>query len=226
MKKDSIKNNFVQATRELFLDDSAQANNEATSEGMETMSVDSANNSSNAVAYDAKPEESNNGFPSARNDDSPSGVGNRERRSTLIAEGTVIRGSIFTEGHVEVLGRVEGDVSAQGDVRVEGHVFGNITGDCVELIATQLRGNLTATNRVHINKDSVIVGDIHTNTIDFDGKMKGEIDAKGAANINSDSYLAGNVSAQTVSIQSGASINGIVETKLGKIDNAKAFDFE
>lgn len=226
------KNNFMQAAKELFFDDAEQGENADLMQDGISEDVPEVEDFA-AEEFAAEPETE---FIPVPLDDQTEAVidyekpvtveRNIERATTVIAEGTVIKGSIFAEGHLEVLGRVEGDVNAKGDVKIVGNVFGNISGECVELISTQLKGNLNASSKVIINTDTVIVGDIRTNLIVFDGKMKGEIHADGMATLNRNTYLSGNVTAKTIALEPGATVNGIIKTTMSRVDESKIFDLD
>ncbi len=134
------------------------------------------------------------------------------KHTSVIAEGTSIVGRILSDGHVEIMGKVDGNINAEGDVTVCGKVTGDIEGDHLKMFSCQVKGNLTAENRVIVNDESTIIGDIATDSIIFDGKLKGNISANQTAVFNSNSYLLGDITTSTLSIDAGAVINGMVKT--------------
>lgn len=134
------------------------------------------------------------------------------KQTSVIAEGTTIAGRIRSNGHIEIMGKVDGNVEAEGDVTVCGKVAGNIKGDQLKLLSCQVKGNLDADDRIVVNSDSIIIGDVQSDSIVLDGKLKGNVNVNKTAVFNSNSYLLGDITTTTLSIDAGAVINGMVKT--------------
>ncbi|MEZ4219659.1 MAG: polymer-forming cytoskeletal protein [Polyangiaceae bacterium] len=81
--------------------------------------------------------------------------------SSIIAEGTVIRGNVRGRGSIEIRGHVEGDVEVDGDVALsEGAgVEGNVSGAQL-VIAGQVSGDLRGTDAVLLERGARVVGDL------------------------------------------------------------------
>lgn len=58
--------------------------------------------------------------------------------STVIAPGTVIRGTIESQCNVEVYGEVQGDITTAKDLKLQGSVQGNATGGNIAVSGLQL----------------------------------------------------------------------------------------
>ena len=134
------------------------------------------------------------------------------RQTSVIAEGTTITGRLRSSGHVEIMGKMDGNVEADGDVTVSGRVSGNIKGDQLRMLNCNVKGNLEADSRVVINSESVIIGDLAADSLVLDGKLKGNINVSKTAVFNSNSYLMGDITTSTISVDAGAVINGMVRT--------------
>ena len=134
------------------------------------------------------------------------------RQTSVIAEGTTITGRLRSSGHVEIMGKMDGNVEADGDVTVSGRVAGNIKGDQLRMLNCNVKGNLEADSRVVINSESVIIGDLSADSLVLDGKLKGNINVSKTAVFNSNSYLMGDITTSTISVDAGAIINGMVRT--------------
>lgn len=132
--------------------------------------------------------------------------------TSFIARGTTVHGRIATNGHVEVLGRVNGNIDAGGDVAVQGNVSGNIKGEHIGLYTCLIRGNLNATSGVVIDAESIVLGDVETQNVVINGKVKGNIDVDQLVVFQGNSYILGDIKAQALSIETGAVINGMVTT--------------
>jgi cytoskeletal protein CcmA (bactofilin family) len=134
------------------------------------------------------------------------------KQTSVIAEGTTITGRLRSSGHVEILGKMDGNVEADGDVTISGKVSGNIKGDQLRMLNCNVKGNLEADSRVVINNESVIIGDLNADSLVLDGKLKGNINVSKTAVFNSNSYLMGDITTSTISVDAGAVINGMVKT--------------
>ena len=134
------------------------------------------------------------------------------KQTSVIAEGTTLTGRLRSSGHVEIMGKVDGNVEADGDVTVSGKVSGNIKGEQLRMLNCHVKGNLEADSRVVINSESVIIGDMNADSLVLDGKLKGNITVAKTAVFNSNSYLMGDITTSTISVDAGAVINGMVKT--------------
>ena len=134
------------------------------------------------------------------------------KQTSVIADGTTITGRLRSSGHVEIMGKMDGNVEADGDVTVSGKVSGNIKGEQLRMLNCNVKGNLEADSRVVINSESVIIGDLTADSLVLDGKLKGNITVAKTAVFNSNSYLMGDITTSTISVDAGAVINGMVRT--------------
>lgn len=138
------------------------------------------------------------------------------KETSVIAKGTLIVGQIKTDGHLEVMGGVEGDIEAEGNILIKGKVTGNITGQQLDLVSCRIKGNLHAATGISVSQESIVIGDVETQSIDFDGKLKGNLNVSSTAVFKKSAYLLGDIAAQSLSIETGAVINGQVKTLAGQ----------
>lgn len=146
------------------------------------------------------------------------------RETSIIAKGTTIVGRVRTDGHIEVMGKVEGNIEADGNVAVSGRVSGNIRGHHLELLSAQVKGNLTAMGGVFVSSDTVVIGDIAGESVVFDGRIKGNVTAAQSAEFNRNSYLVGDVTTKSISIEPGAVVNGMIRTSSGDRYDENGFE--
>lgn len=97
---------------------------------------------------------------------------------TLIAAGTTIDGDVRSKGPVHVEGRIQGAIESDDTVQVNstGAVEGDI--DSLEvMIAGQVKGNVSARNRVRIQEGCRMSGDIRAERIQIDegARMEGHL---------------------------------------------------
>jgi cytoskeletal protein CcmA (bactofilin family) len=131
---------------------------------------------------------------------------------SLISREATVLGDIITEGHIDIVGKVRGNVEAEGNIAVCGLVSGNLTGEKIGLYQCRVKGDLKAGTGVVIDSDSVIIGDVETDSLVLGGKLKGDIKAQKMAVLRSDAYFIGDVLTESLAVESGAVVNGNIKT--------------
>lgn len=96
-----------------------------------------------------------------------------EKFTTIIAPGTVIRGSVDSDCDVEVYGEVQGDITTTQDLRLKGKIKGNATGENVDLAGTHIVGNIAASGAATMDAASEVEGDVTAQSMVLDGKIWG-----------------------------------------------------
>jgi len=81
--------------------------------------------------------------------------------SSVIGQGTVIRGNVRGDGSIEIYGRVDGDVAVSGDVTLgeSASVRGDVSGARLTICGT-VAGDLTGTEAVVLERTAQVTGDI------------------------------------------------------------------
>lgn len=97
-------------------------------------------------------------------------------KSTVIAVGASVSGTLRGEGIIQVEGTVEGEIELKGAVIVTptGLIKGPVTADVIR-IAGRIEGGITAKERLLLQKDGSIEGDITTPTLEVEdgGRFNG-----------------------------------------------------
>jgi len=146
--------------------------------------------------------------------------------TTIIAPGTTVVGEVNAEGNVELLGSVKGKILSQGNISVNGKILGDLSGKDIELTACTVQGNITATGFVIVDGDSVVIGDIKSESFTLDGKVKGNVTVEKEAKFQPKAILAGNVTAAAITMSQGAKIQGEVNIPLSENEINQSFDVE
>lgn len=134
--------------------------------------------------------------------------------TTIIAPGTVIRGSVDSECDVEVYGEVQGDITTTRDLRLKGTVRGNATGENVDLAGTQMVGNIVASGATTMDAASEVEGDVTAQSMVLDGKVWGNVKVADRLALERNAVICGHVSADKLAVDEGAIIQG--EILIGK----------
>ena len=116
----------------------------------------------------------------------------RKDTSVLTSDLTII-GRIEARGNVELNGALEGDLVTQGDVRIFGKVTGNVSGQNVTLLSGTVHGNIAAAERVQVDAQSAVVGDISAGDLTACGRLEGDLKLKNSVTFEGTALLLGNV---------------------------------
>ena len=146
---------------------------------------------------------------------------NSPQQLTIISKGTILTGDIKSDGNFEIYGTVTGSITTTGNIKIRGKQVGDMQGANISLSSCLVRGNLTATEDINIDSDSIIIGDIKAKKLAIDGKLQGNIYVKTSVVCQSNAIVMGDLTAATVTMENGAKLNGKMQISNGKIDDIK-----
>ncbi|MDF1494106.1 bactofilin family protein [Caproiciproducens sp. CPB-2] len=149
---------------------------------------------------------------------------NSSKQTTVISKGTVITGDIKSEGNLEIYGTVTGGITTTGNIKINGKQVGDIQGSGITLSACTVRGNVTATEDMNIDSDSVVIGDIRTKNLTINGRLQGNIQAKNSIICQSNAIVIGDLKAGTVTVNNGAKLQGKLEIFSGQLGDIRIQD--
>jgi cytoskeletal protein CcmA (bactofilin family) len=151
---------------------------------------------------------------------------NSDNGTTTISRGTSIVGEIHSDSNIEVLGNMKGNIITKGNVNICGKVLGDIKGANIDMTSCTVQGNITAVGTLTIDSDSVLVGDIKSENISIDGKVKGNAQIRNMITCQSNALILGNVTAAVASISEGAKLQGSIQIVNGQIAEIKIAEDE
>lgn len=146
------------------------------------------------------------------------------KQVTVISKGTTITGDVKSDGDFEIYGAVKGSVSTTGNVKISGKQTGDVTGANITLVSSTIRGNLTATEDISVDSDSVIIGDIKTKNLIINGKLQGNVHAKNSINCQGNAIVIGDLIGATVTVNDGAKLQGKMQIFNGQMSEIKIQD--
>lgn len=149
-----------------------------------------------------------------------------ENSVTVITKGTVIDGSITSDGSLEVMGTITGDVECLGKLSIVGKVSGNAKASEIYVNTSRLEGGLDSKGSVKVGVGTVIVGDIKGTSAVIAGAVKGKVDVDGPVVVDSTAIVKGNIQAKSVQINNGAVIDGYCSLAYSAVDIDNFFDGE
>lgn len=144
--------------------------------------------------------------------------------TTYVTKGTTIKGSISTEGGIDLIGTVEGDVECKGKLIVGGCVKGNVIAGEVYANAARIEGETKSDGSVKIGVGTVVVGNIIASSAVIAGAVNGDIDVKGSVIVDSTAVIMGNIKSRSVQINNGAVIEGFCSQCYSEIDVKSFFE--
>ncbi len=130
---------------------------------------------------------------------------------SVLAEDISIEGTIRAKGDVELCGTLKGDLITEGDIHVKGKVTGNLNGKNIDLLAGNVFGNISAQKDIHLDHQSLVIGNISADNVEAGGRIKGDLKIKSKTRLVSGVMLVGNVKTDAISLEEGARISGSIE---------------
>lgn len=143
---------------------------------------------------------------------------------TVISKGTIINGSISSDGSLDIMGSITGDVECLGKLTISGKIVGNSSAAEVYVNTERLEGGITSEGSVKIGLGTVVIGDIVATSGVIAGAVKGEIDINGPVVIDSTAIIKGNIKAKAVQINNGAVIEGFCSLSYSAVDLDNVFE--
>lgn len=128
----------------------------------------------------------------------------------IISASMVITGNIELETGLVFAGKIIGNVSCKDTVesKAGGSIEGDLSALSAEFVGGSVKGNVTVGERVVVDEETVIEGDIKAKDIVISGKVVGEIKAENSVRLTSSAVIKGDLFAASISIETGAKVEG------------------
>ncbi len=143
--------------------------------------------------------------------------------TTIITEGTIIKGDVISNGSLDIRGQVEGSVGCQGKLTVTGVVNGNSNASEFFADSAKIEGEVVSSGTVKIGLGSVIVGNVTASSAVIAGAIKGDIDVQGPVVVDTSAVVMGNIKSRSVQINNGAVIEGFCSQSYSDRDIESVF---
>lgn len=131
-------------------------------------------------------------------------------QSTVITKDTIIQGTITTESNLIIAGVINGDIESKNNIMITGRVIGDISCNSAEIVKAEIEGNLNVEDKLKIQSDSRITGDLSADSINIAGDVKGNITAVSSVQLSGNACVFGNITTSSISIENGAVLQGNV----------------
>ncbi|MBR4580650.1 MAG: polymer-forming cytoskeletal protein [Lachnospiraceae bacterium] len=144
----------------------------------------------------------------------------------IITGSMTVLGNIYSTGHMEIYGNVEGDVEVNGSLRVLGSVTGNVKASEIIVESGKIKGNVVCATAITVSEGSVIIGQLIAagTGAAIAGAIKGDIDVHGPVTLDSTAIVKGNIKSQSVQMANGAMVDGMCSQCYSDVDLSSYFD--
>ena len=143
---------------------------------------------------------------------------------TSIPRGMRIIGNVESTDRLQILGKIEGDVVTTGDAVITGIVAGNVTGNNISLQNAGVKGDITASGNVTIERDAKVIGSVIAQNLRLDGRIKGNVKVEETSEMAGGALVIGNIETGYISTSRGTKIKGNIITK--RTDTVEDDDFD
>lgn len=133
--------------------------------------------------------------------------------ASYLAAGTVLEGTLQSDGDIEIAGEFKGDITTTGTVTLHSAIQGNVTASSLKLSGCKLMGDIIVNGIVFISQDSTVRGNVTAKELQCAGQVTGDLKISENTSLESTAQVNGNVVTGSISVIKGAVIRGGVEIK-------------
>lgn len=130
--------------------------------------------------------------------------------AAIVSASMVITGDVELETSLVISGKIVGNVVCKDTVESKqgGSIVGNLSALSAEFVGGSVKGNITVDEKIVIDEETVIEGDVKAKDIVISGKVIGEIKAENTVRLTSSANIKGDLYAASINIESGAKLDG------------------
>ena len=130
--------------------------------------------------------------------------------SAIISASMVITGDVDLETNLICAGKIIGNINCKGTIetKVGGSIVGNISAQSAEIVGGNTKGNISVEEKIVVDIESSIEGDIKAKDVVISGKVVGEIKAENTVRLTASANIQGDLYATSINIEAGAKLNG------------------
>ena len=126
---------------------------------------------------------------------------------TIVSKSMVIDGNIASTTAVAVNGRVNGNITTTKELGVSGLVIGDSKAEVASFNNAKVQGNVASVDQITVSDGSIILGNLSSNHVSIDGKVKGLIKAASVADFGENALVVGEVITGAIHMKENARIN-------------------
>lgn len=145
---------------------------------------------------------------------------------TVVTRSMVIDGNLVSDSNVAVNGRINGNISTTKDLGVNGLVIGDTKSNSAHFSNAKVQGNINAVDSITVKDGSIIVGNLTSDNVSIDGKVKGIISAANVANFGENSLVVGEVLTSAIHMKENARVNARITLTNKNMPDADDNEFD
>ncbi len=146
---------------------------------------------------------------------------------SALTQNTYIEGNITTKDDLAFSGGIKGNIVSTKVVHLAGGIVeGAISVGEIDIENGKVKGNINSKTAVSMDSVSLVIGDVHAQSIECDGKIKGDLYIDGSATISANAVVFGNIKAAVINVDPGAMVKGTIEVVRQAMVASKLFAFE
>ncbi len=138
-------------------------------------------------------------------------VSRSDSRTTFLAVGTSMEGTLRCDSDVEICGDFKGDLIANGRIVIHANTTSNVQANDLALVSCNLTGDATVSNCVTVDENSTIIGNVTAQELVCSGVVRGNITVSGNLTLNANAKVFGDIKTGSLVIERGARVSGKVE---------------
>lgn len=131
--------------------------------------------------------------------------------ASYLAAGCYMEGILKVDGDLEILGEFKGTLEVSGCAVLHSDTTANISAANLRLVGCKLIGDCHVTDRVDVDGDSAVEGNISASSLNCSGRINGDVLVEEQAAFRSTARLNGNVETKAISVERGAQLQGAVK---------------
>lgn len=130
---------------------------------------------------------------------------------SYLGRGSVICGTLYSGGNVEVAGNFQGDIVSDGMVILHADVQANVSAGSLTLADCTLTGDAEVKTAAFIARDSAVLGNIKAKELQCHGAVNGDLRISDNAALGETARVNGSIETASLSVAKGAVLSGRID---------------
>lgn len=135
----------------------------------------------------------------------------RSTRTTFLAEGTSIEGTLRCDNDVEIHGMFKGELIVNGKIVLHADTTSNVQAVDLQLVKSNLTGDAKISNCITIDEGSNLTGSITAGEVVCSGTVHGNMNVTGNLTLYSKAKVFGDIKVGSLVVERGGRVTGKME---------------
>lgn len=134
-----------------------------------------------------------------------------EKKTTYLAAGSCIEGTMKVDGDLEILSTFKGTLEVSGVAVIHSNMEATVKAASMKLVGCKLVGDCHVSGKVMVDEKSSVEGNMFVENLDCSGEIKGDIQVSDQAVFRATAKLDGNVETKGITVERGAVLMGSIK---------------